>query len=101
MNRIEDLTYSFTLTELEKKEIRILNEKISALYELKLGVENLEADEDEKKSLMEEIKRMGIQTDKSIRLWWIKKQNKYLKEIKDRIFKLDYKSNKVFSKIIE
>lgn len=88
------------VTESEKEEMLILNERLASLKELKLCKNNLDIDEYTKGVLLQKISKREYETKVEIKKWWQDKFCKYKwKEDKDAYWSIDFETNGIILNI--
>ncbi|WP_171011306.1 MULTISPECIES: CXXX repeat peptide modification system protein [Haloimpatiens] len=84
------------VTESEKKEILILNERLDSLRELKLCKDDLDIDEGTRVLLLRKVCAQEIKTQKGIKKWWQEKSCKYKWKKDDAgYWVIEFKTNNV------
>ncbi|WP_461614769.1 CXXX repeat peptide modification system protein [Clostridium sp. Marseille-QA1073] len=92
-----ELKYLATITEEEKREILLLEERIDALNELYMGFDNLSIENQE--MLLEKMRKKADDTELSISKWWRTVEEKYnLENSKEGMWTLNYDNNEVYLK---
>lgn len=65
------------ISESEKEEVIVLTERLSALKELRLGIDNLDLNEIEIQKLLSKVENREVETSTDLQKWWNDKYIKY------------------------
>jgi|GEM_PF-4400466 len=92
-----ELKYLATITEEEKREMLLLEERIDALNELYMGFDNLNIEDTE--TLLERMRKKADDTELAISKWWKAIEEKYnLENSPKGRWTLNYDNNEVYLK---
>lgn len=85
------------INEKEKYEILIIHERRNALMELALTVKNKDLNENEVKMLSEKIKAVYKETEEQFKSWWDFMSEKYnWKKDENGAWSLDFNTNEIY-----